>query len=135
MQARMRKLIKVAALAATASMAFAAPASIADGGEKTRIEITKLTANSIQGTIESSKDSCVQGRHVQIFRYDGFLSVKVGRLDAKPDGDWKLTKPLQAARYFAKVDSKPGCRYDVSREKRLQKPVPGSGGAAAAPPE
>jgi len=109
-----------AAAAALAIALSAAPAGFADGGAKTRIEITKLTATQIKGTIDSGKASCKRGRHVQVFRYDGFLSVKVGRFDAQRDGDWKLATPLEPGRYFAKVDSKPGCRYDVSPDERLR---------------
>ena len=109
--------------AATAALAItlsAAAAGFADSGARTRIEITKLTATQIKGTIESGKRSCEKGRHVQVFRYEDFVSVKVGRVDAQNDGDWRLRKPLQPARYVAKVDYKPGCRYDLSPEKRLR---------------
>ena len=116
----MRTRATIATTAALAIGVLGVPAGFADGGAKTRIEIARLTATQIKGTIESGKASCEKGRHVQIFRYDGFLSIKVGRVDARSNGDWKLTKPLQPARYFAKVDSKPDCRYDVSSEKRLR---------------
>ena len=108
-----------AAIAALAMTVGAAPAAQADGGAKTRIEISKLTSSLIKGTIRSEKPSCKRGRHVQVFRYDGFLSIMVGRMDAQNDGDWRLRQTLLPGRYFAKVDSKPGCRYDVSPEKRL----------------
>ena len=116
----MRTRPLIAAVAALAVFLTAAPAAFAEGGARTRIEITRLTPTIIKGTIKSEKDSCKRGRHVQIFRYDGFLSVKLARFEAQRDGDWKLNKSLEPGRYFAKVDSKRGCRYDVSPEKRLR---------------
>jgi hypothetical protein len=113
-------LATLATLAVAFAAAFAAPTALADGGAKTRIEITRLTATMIKGTIKSEREACEKRRHVQIFRYDGFLSVKIARFDAQRDGDWKTTRDLQPGRYFAKVDSTKGCRYDVSPEKRLR---------------
>ncbi len=108
-----------AAVAAVALAAGALPAS-GDGGAKTKIVIKKLTHTKIAGTITSEKASCVKDRHVQVFRLEGFVSVKVVRGDAQNDGDWKFTKDLQPGKYFAKVDSKPGCRYDVSKNETLK---------------
>ena len=116
----MRTRAIIVSIAAIAIAATAAPDGFADGDEKTRIEITRLSATKIKRTIESSKASCEKGRHVQIFRMDGFIAHKVDRGDAQSDGDWKFSRELQPGTYFAKVDSKPGCRYDVSPQKTLR---------------
>ncbi len=116
---RMRAAGVAATVGAMALIAGAGPAS-GDGGAKTQIVIKKLTANKIAGKITSEKDSCVSGRHVQVFRYEGYVSVKIARGDAQSDGDWKFTKDLEPGKYFAKVDSKPGCRYDVSKNEFLK---------------
>jgi hypothetical protein len=115
---RMRAAGAAAAIAAIALVAGAGPAS-GDGGAKSKIVIKKLTHSKMAGTISSSKGSCVSGREVQIFRLDGYVSVKVDRGDAQSDGDWKFTHDFEPGKYFAKVDSKPGCRYDVSKNETL----------------
>ena len=119
MKSRMRAAGIAAVIAAVALVAGSGPAS-GDGGEKTQIEIKKLTHTKISGTIDSDKKSCVKGRHVQVFRLDGFISVKIVRGDAQNDGDWKFTKDLEPGKYFAKVDSTSGCRYDVSKNETLK---------------
>ena len=116
---RVRMAGLAAALAATTAISGATVAS-GDGGAKTQIQIKTLTANKIAGTIDSSKSSCLKGRHVQVFRLDGYVSVKVDRRDAKPNGDWSFKRSLEPGKYFAKVDSKPGCRYDVSKNEVLK---------------
>ena len=119
MKARMRAAGIAAVVAAVALVAGAGPAS-GDGGAKTKIVIKDLTRNKIAGKISSRKGSCEKDRHVQIFRLDGYVSVKVDRGDAKSDGSWRFKRDLEPGKYFAKVDSKPGCRYDVSKNERLQ---------------
>jgi hypothetical protein len=118
-----QKTFRAAGIAATvgalALIGGAGPAS-GDGGAKTRIEIKSLTAHKMAGTIDSSKSSCVSGRHVQIFRLDGYVSVKIDRGDAKSNGDWSFKRDLEPGKYFAKVDAVPGCRYDVSKNERLK---------------
>ena len=116
----MRPRTLTAAIAVLALAATGAPSVTAGGDAKTRIEITKLTPTLIKGTIESGKSSCKKGREVQVFRMEGFVSHKVVRGNAQPDGDWKFKKDLKPAAYFAQVDSKPGCRYDVSPQKTLR---------------
>ena len=119
MKSRMRAAGVAAVIAAVALVAGSGPAS-GDGGEKTQIEIKLLTHTKIAGTIDSDKRSCVKDRHVQVFRLDGFISVKVVRGDAQSDGDWKFNEDLESGKYFAKVDAKPGCRYDVSKNETLK---------------
>lgn len=116
---RMRAAGAAGAIAATVLVAGAVPAS-GDGGAKSKIVINKLTHTKMAGTITSSRGSCVSGRHVQIFRLDGYVSVKVDRGDAQSNGNWKFTRDLEPGKYFAKVDSKPGCRYDVSKNEILK---------------
>ena len=116
---RMRAAGVAATVGAVALIAGAGPAS-GDGGAKTKVEIRTLNAHKIAGTISSSKASCVKDRHVQVFRLDGYVSVKIARGDAKSNGDWSFKKDLQPGRYFAKVDSKPGCRYDTSKNEVLK---------------
>jgi hypothetical protein len=106
-------------LAATALIGGAGPAS-GDGGAKSKITIKTLKSNKIAGTISSSQSSCVSGRHVQVFRLDGYVSVKIDRGDAKSNGDWSFKRNLEPGKYFAKVDSKPGCRYDTSKNEVLK---------------
>lgn len=109
----------VVAVTSAALIAGAVPAS-GDGGADTQIQITTLTSNKMAGTITSEKSSCKSGRHVQIFRMNGYISVKIDRGDAEPDGDWKFRGNFEPGKYFAKVDSKPGCRYDNSKNEFLK---------------
>ena len=116
---RMRAAGTAAVIAAVALVAGAVPAT-GDGGAKSKILIKTLTPTKIAGTITSGKASCLKDRHVQVFRYEGYVSVKVDRRDAQSDGDWKFKRDLEPGKYFAKVDSKPGCRYDVSKNEFLR---------------
>jgi hypothetical protein len=120
MKAGRMRATGIAAAIAAVTLAAGAPPAGADGGAKTKIVIETLTANKITGKITSKKDSCVHNRHVQVFRLDDFFSVKIVRGDAQNDGDWKFTPNLQPGRYFAKVDSRSGCRYDVSEKQVLR---------------
>ncbi len=76
---------------------------------------------TISGRLDSGNPRCLASRHIQIFRYiyDGFFSDKIARFDANRNGTWVLHRGLNPGVYFAKVDSKPGCRYDVSPNTRL----------------
>ena len=120
---RSRPLIAAAVAAvATASLALAAaPFTAADGGAKTRIAIKKLTPNGASGKLRSGENKCEGGgRKVSLFRYEDFISVKVEITHSKPSGKWRTKKDLKDGEYFAKVDASPGCRYAVSKTKRLR---------------
>lgn len=112
----------LAALAATAAVAFGsvAPAT-GDGGAKTYIKVNKLKPTGAAGEINSGKSACEgSGRRVQFFRLDGYISVKIQKTMTQSDGSWKINRDLQPGRYFAKVDSSPGCRYDNSKNYTLK---------------
>ena len=112
----------MAALAAIGALGLAAaPFSAADGGAKTRIKIKKLTAKGASGKLSSGDNKCEGGgRKVSLFRYEDFISVKVKITHSKSNGTWRTKKDLKAGEYFAKVDASPGCRYAVSKTKRLR---------------
>jgi hypothetical protein len=120
MKAGRMRATGIAAAIAAVTLAAGAPPAAGDGGAKTKIVIKTLTANKIAGRITSDKEACERNRHVQVFRLDDFFSVKVVRGDAQNDGEWKFTPNLQPGRYFAKVDSRTGCRYDVSDKQVLR---------------
>ena len=109
----------IAATIGAVALIGAGPAT-GDGGAKTQIQIKTLTENKMAGTITSGKGSCLKDRHVQIFRLDGYISVKIDRGDAENDGDWKFKRDFEPGKYFAKVDSTPGCRYDNSKNEVLK---------------
>jgi hypothetical protein len=112
----------IAALAAVAALGLTAvPLSAADGGAKTRIKIKKLTENGAKGKLLSGDNKCEGGgRKVSLFRYEDFISVKVEITHSKGNGAWRTKKDLKEGEYFAKVDASPGCRYAVSKTKRLR---------------
>lgn len=114
-----RPLTTAALVAALGLGLLAAPASVADNGAKSRIKITRLSSTLMKGKVSSEKAKCVGGRHVQVFRYEGFFSVKLGRFDSGPDGRWSFEASFIPGRYFAKVDSRSGCRYAVSATATL----------------
>jgi hypothetical protein len=89
------------------------------GGAKSKIVIRSLSATGASGKVTSGKSKCEHKRKVTLFRLDDFISVKVSILRSDGQGNWRSKKDLQPGEYFAKVDSIPGCRYDVSRTKRL----------------
>lgn len=112
----------LAALAATATLAFASVTpALGDGGAKTYIKITKLKPTGAAGKISSGTGNCEGGgRRVQFFRLDGYISAKIQKTMTESDGSWKIDRNLQPGRYFAKVDSSPGCRYDNSKNYTLK---------------
>src|SRR5687767_492461 len=89
------------------------------GGAKSKITIEKIKATGASGKVTSRENKCEHDRRVQFFRLDDFISVKIDitRLD---HGNWRTKKDLQEGTYFVKVDSVPGCRYDVSDYKKLK---------------
>lgn len=117
----MRAGKKVATMAAFGAMAFAVatPEAIGDGGAKTRIAIKKLSPSGASGVLSSSKEACLGGRKVSLFRLDDFVSVKIEITQSNGNGEWKTNKSLKEGQYFAKVDAVKGCRYDVSSKKSL----------------
>jgi hypothetical protein len=90
------------------------------GGAKSKITIETLKNSGASGKVTSRENKCEKDRRVQFFRLDDFISVKIDitRLDGQ--GDWRTKKDLQEGTYFVKVDSVPGCRYDVSDYKKLR---------------
>ena len=116
---RMRSAGIAATVCAVALIGGAVPAS-GDGGAKTQVIIKKLSANGASGIIKSKEAKCEgSGREVQFFTYNGYVSVKVARVHTDSHGKWKVKKNLDPGKYFAKVDSSPGCRYDTSPDETL----------------
>lgn len=89
------------------------------GGAKSRIAIKSLSPTGASGKVTSRRGKCERRRKVTLFRLDDFISTKVSILRSDGNGNWRSKKDLQPGQYFAKVDSIPGCRYDVSRTRRL----------------
>jgi hypothetical protein len=115
-----RPLALIAALAV--AMVAGAPSSAVAGKKiKTRIEIKSLKTTGSSGTLESSQDSCLKRRKVSLFTWDGLSAQKIAITNSASDGDWKVKRDLKAGtRYFAKVDAKGKCGYDVSPFKNLR---------------
>ena len=89
------------------------------GGAKSKITIESLKATGAAGKVTSKDNKCEKDRRVQFFRLDDFISVKIDIVRLK-NGNWRSKKDLKPGTYFAKVDSVPGCRYDVSEYKKLR---------------
>lgn len=114
----------IAALALTASVPAGALAGgdgggAGAGGEKSRIVIKSLKSSGAAGKVRSRATECERDRKVTLFLLDDFVSVKVGITRSDGDGNWRTPQDLDQGEYFAKVDSIPGCRYDVSKFRRL----------------
>ena len=90
------------------------------GGAKSKIVIKSLKTTGAAGTVTSKENKCEKDRRVQFFRLDDFISVKIQKTRLDSHGNWRIKKDLQDGTYFAKVDSTPGCRYDVSDNKNLR---------------
>jgi hypothetical protein len=116
--------VRPAALIAALAVVVAAGApSPATAGKKikTRIEIKSLKTTAAKGTLESSENSCLKQRKVSLFTWDGLSAQKIAITNSDSDGDWKVNRDLRAGtRYFAKVDAKGKCGYDVSPFKNLR---------------
>ena len=54
-----------------------------------------------------------------LFFVEDFVSVKKEITRTDGNGKWRTKKDLTPGEYFAKVDSIPGCRYDVSNPEQL----------------
>jgi hypothetical protein len=119
MMGRLRLITTLAGFPAAAALCFSPAPATGDGGEKTKIVIKRLAPTGASGKVISKDNACEGGRKVSLFRLDDFLSVKLEITQSKPNGTWKTGKDLQDGRYFAKVDSSPGCRYAVSPYKNL----------------
>jgi hypothetical protein len=106
---------------ALALLACAPSSAVAGKKVKTRIEIKSLKTAGASGTLESSQDSCLKRRKVSLFTWDGLSAQKVAITNSKSNGNWKVKRDLKAGtRYFAKVDAKGKCGYDVSPFKNLR---------------
>ena len=105
--------------AAVAALALAVPLASGDGGAKTRIAMKKLSSTGAAGQVSSGRDACVGGRKVSLFVLESFITDKVAITYTNSKGTWRVDRRLKEGVYFAKVDSRKGCRYDNSRRKRL----------------
>ena len=109
-----------ATLAALSLLALATPGAGADGGAKSRITITKLSATGAAGEISSGSARCEGGkRKVSLFVLEDFITDKLAITYTNAKGEWRVRRSLREGVYFAKVDASKGCRYDNSRRKRL----------------
>ena len=111
--------VRFGATAALAALALVVPAASGDGGAKTRITLQKLSSTGAAGQVSSSKDACVGRRKVTLFVLESFITDKVAITYTSSKGIWRVKRRLKEGVYFAKVDSRKGCRYDNSRRKRL----------------
>jgi hypothetical protein len=118
---RARWLAMFAAALGMTVFGVAAPSAIAGKKIKTRIEIRSLKTTGAAGTLSSRSDPCLKQRKVSLFTWDGMSSQKVAITNSGSDGDWKINRDLNpGTRYFAKVDAKGKCGYDVSPFKNLR---------------
>jgi hypothetical protein len=90
------------------------------GGAKSKIVIKSLKTTGASGKVTSKESKCEKSRRVQFFRLDDFISVKIEKTQTDSNGNWRTKKDLKPGEYFAKVDSVPGCRYDVSKYEQLR---------------
>lgn len=115
----MRAATAAAAIAAVLALG-AGERAAGDGGEKTRIVIKRLAAGGAAGKVTSERESCEGRRKVTLFVAVDFISAKVAITESDARGRWETSRSLGPGSYFAKVDSSPGCRYDVSRYRTLE---------------
>jgi hypothetical protein len=104
-------------------MVVAGAASPAIAGKKidTRVELKSLRLAGASGTLKSPSDACLKQRKVSLFSWDGLSAQKLAITSSGSDGDWKVHRNLKSGtRYFAKVDAKGKCGYDVSPFKSLR---------------
>jgi hypothetical protein len=111
--------LAIAALAPAMALAGNEGTGQGAGGAKSRILIKSLKPTGASGVVKSSSSKCEKDRKVTLFRLDDFVSVKVSIFRSDNNGNWRTKKDLKDGEYFAKVDSIPGCRYDVSKTERL----------------
>lgn len=112
------------ALATLAACALAAPAlaPARDGGAHSQISLVRLESDYARGAVTSDRPRCRPHRKISLFIYYGFISDKVAITYTDEHGKWRIDQALAPGRYFAKVDSVKGCRYDVTPDARLAAP-------------
>ena len=120
----MRRLTVLSLLAALAVVPAAAHAGgegtgAGSGGEKSKIVIKSLKPSGAKGKVTSKAAKCESRRKVTLFFVEDFVSVKKEITRTDGNGNWRTKKDLAPGEYFAKVDSIPGCRYDVSNPEQL----------------
>ena len=105
--------------AAAATAAISVPVASGDGGAKTQIKMTKLSATGAAGKVSSGRASCLKNRKISLFIKEDFITDKLAITYTNSKGEWRVKKSLKEGVYFAKVDASKGCRYDNSKRKRL----------------
>ena len=111
--------LAIAALAPAAALAGDEGSGQGAGGAKSKIVIKSLKPTGASGKVTSGAAKCENRRKVTLFVIVDFVSDKVAILRTDGNGNWRTKKDLKEGEYFAKVDSIPGCRYDVSKTERL----------------
>ncbi len=87
---------------------------------KSRIKLTALRTSGAKGKVTSASTGCEGAdRKIRLQRYEGFITGLVATTKTNDRGRWTIRRSLRSGRYFAQVDGGSGCRYDVSRNRRL----------------
>jgi hypothetical protein len=107
-------------VAAICTLVLVAPAASADGGAKTQIKLKALSSAGAAGEVSSGRAGCEAQRKVSLFVLESFITDKVAITHTNSNGEWRVNRNLKEGVYFAKVESRKGCRYDNSRRKRLR---------------
>ena len=94
--------------------------ALGDERPKSKVVIKQLSGTGAAGKVVSKRASCEGGKKVTLFRLDDFISVKIEITQSDSNGGWATRQDLQPGTYFAKVDASDGCRYAVSRFKKLR---------------
>ena len=117
----MRRRRTRAVLAALGVGAVALTAAPAHAGER-RIEAEDQAIDSSGASRhrDLQERRLRAGRKVKLFLIGDYVPVEGGQGSTKSKGDWKFTGDLEPGNYFAKVDSKPGCRDDESKNEFLK---------------
>lgn len=108
---RLRLVRTVVALAALGALVSSQTAT-AGGGTKTTVTIN--ASGDPHGKVKSTKESCVEGRKVKVYRVKPGADDKIGNDSAGSDGAWSIGNPGGGGKIYAKVSKIEGCDGDKS---------------------
>jgi hypothetical protein len=113
-------LVRRAALSAVLVIAMVAvllpAASAAGAGTATKV-IVSLKFPAYHGSLQSSKQACVAGRTVKLFRKKSGPAKLLGTDTTSPKGKWSIPvgKRLTSGAYYAKAIAKGTCKAGKSK--------------------
>ena len=112
---------------AIAALGVAATPAVAAEQAKTEVKVKRIDGSGASGSVSSKVDGCEATRKVTLYFLGDYVPVKVGKVNTKPNGKWKIRAELAPGRYYAKASKakasddgeKVKCKPDESKTARV----------------